>query len=712
MTLFRYIVLTIIAAFLLGCSAHQTYETTGHYWSDRADEPSRKMGVALAGGGTKAASFSMGILSALVNTGEIWDTDAVSTVSGGSYAGLFLYSRLIYDKTHGDYGVRQTASYFQDCMPVLYRSVFADEGRASGEQRINFMGKEYCTDSNPHNLDENKQYLHQQYLRCSQDILEKSCTFTTTTNDNSAVPGVIDLTAGTVMSLPFSLTANTLFDWPVNLSPSMQAYKEGMGVAYAMRPEDSSVLSENNKVNACRNGHYTNCKVVDGAGDHLPQKVTLDPQERPQFSDLRALYQGKLTPPVWMLNATAAPSRSIWGWLRNNQTDMYRYTFSMTAFEQSSDQSGVLDLEREGVDLLSAATASAAFFDANQTVLEQPWKFLGGVGQHIMNLNWGIDVPAQGVSRSRRVIRSFLPFPLYYADYALFKNPAYIRLIDGGSSDNTGAYRMITDGFRDVVIADNAQDVDGRMTDICMLRNELAIRHGLYFHVPGLTDWPAPCTGIRHRSMEDGRQVAEMFPVHDIQASDSEKPYFYPIHAWPYPFLLGCISTSESLTGCMKNPDAQRAWIIKPAIDYAYYIRRQTDRNGSVMACGNQTSVLIPCETAAFLVNNSTVTNDYGFPRFPQNGTVAMTLDSSSAMYGAYRELADFYMTTALAAIRRVKDHPELFNQLMDVQKNHPLPAAEHKPAFERTYPAGDINHPGWTDRIRDRARKRFMQHL
>lgn len=55
--------------------------------------PRPKIGIAFAGGGTKAAPFGVGILKRLVEEGWIHDVDLISSVSGGSYSSLFLYTR-------------------------------------------------------------------------------------------------------------------------------------------------------------------------------------------------------------------------------------------------------------------------------------------------------------------------------------------------------------------------------------------------------------------------------------------------------------------------------------------------------------------------------------------------------------------------------------------------------------------------------------------
>lgn len=391
---------------------------------------------------------------------------------------------------------------------------------------------------------------------------------------------------------------------------------------------------------------------------------------------------------------------------------MQRYTFSMTPFKQGSSQYGDIDLEGNKVDLLSAATASAAFFDANQTVVAQPLRSVAGAGQHLLNLSWGIDIPHSAASDTRRTIRSMLPFPFYYADYWAFKEPAYVRLLDGGSSDNLGAYRLIVDGFNDVVISDHAQDVDGRMWDLCMLRNELEVRDGLYLHMSGLDGWPDVCASMAKRSMEDNGQEIQW--SNGWSEDEQKVEYRYPIHAWPYPFLTGCVSGSDNADTCLKDNKSQRIWLIKPAMDFAYYHNEQVDReSGLVKACDNQEAFFLPCETSGFLIHNFGAENKYGFPRFPQNGTVAMTIDSSSTLYGAYRDLAEFYTVITMQARQRAERDPSYFQKLFKAQQEHKIKYAKEKETvFNRNWNSSDITHDDWQLDDRNAARKAFGEKL
>ena len=61
----------------------------------RSNGTQPKLGLALAGGGTKAGNFAIGVLQGLTEAEVMGQVDAVSTVSGGGYAALWYFSRLL-----------------------------------------------------------------------------------------------------------------------------------------------------------------------------------------------------------------------------------------------------------------------------------------------------------------------------------------------------------------------------------------------------------------------------------------------------------------------------------------------------------------------------------------------------------------------------------------------------------------------------------------
>jgi len=59
----------------------------------RIDGNEKRVGLALSGGGFRAAAFHLGVFRRLRELGLLWKLDVISCVSGGSIAGAFLASR-------------------------------------------------------------------------------------------------------------------------------------------------------------------------------------------------------------------------------------------------------------------------------------------------------------------------------------------------------------------------------------------------------------------------------------------------------------------------------------------------------------------------------------------------------------------------------------------------------------------------------------------
>jgi hypothetical protein len=687
------------------------------------DTQNSSLGVSLAGGGTKAASFSMGVLQALVKTEMLYETDVISTVSGGGYAAYFLYSRLLRDSGHKRLDKKGIDTYFSDCLPYDYKK----KGYLTNKLIAN-SSEVFCEDRScdPYwKLDHQKdwispsltkKFVHQQHLRFSQDLLESTYTSGPAKVDMSTKPVYISMLASTALSIPASTLSNTLFDWPVNLSPTRYAYLEGIGLSYGLYPKDSSIFrSGTTMLSACDAGLYENCQPSKGHEINRPFI-----EGRYEFSDLKKLYSRAerkgLSIPIWMLNATVAPSRSLYGWSARNDTDLSKYSFHMTADQQFAESCGPIDLEAQGVDLLDAVTASAAFFDANQKVLGQPCRFLAAGAQHLLNLNWGLDLVNPNKDTTRQIVHQMLPFPLYWLDY-LFddRKPCYYRLIDGGSTDNLGSYKLIKDKLKDVIISDHSGDVHGRFSDLCLLRNELSLRDNRHLHIPGLKDFEKNCSFVLRRS----NVKPEKKNNSNVSLCSSEADHIYPVSAWPYPFLVGCVSGSKEPESCKTNSsDVTRIWILKPAIDYPHFLKVQKpdENNPAIATC--KEPMQLPCETSAFLAAYIGKKNRYGYPQFPQNSTVLMTIDSSPALYGAYRDLSSWNTTQLLSFlndVRKRSDGHRYFSELFEHQNNHKIPYGKSVEDVQLIKSEGDemdIALEGWKHPVRDVAREGMRRIL
>ena len=753
------------------------------------------LAVTLAGGGTKASSFGMGVLAALASeklaassaperdSGALWQTDLISTVSGGSYAGYFLYSRLIHLippqagcggdpppaetlRRHGD----TVRNYFADCIPANLLGQFDDPekvrefeaGRRGTAPELVFCPpyanavRDADTDAGSEKLKRARQYwdqtrpetLHQQFLRCHQDVLDwDSCEFDVGSNDEDRdeIRGLgsgAALVLVTGVSLPAAWAANFVFDWPVNLSPSRAAYRDGIGMTFGLRPKDARAILGTT-------AWAVNVDAVSGA-KFADDRLIPDP-ERLDFASLKALTCGRPDdPPRWVINATAAPSRHLLGWLSQNDIDFDQHIFRISGDQQCAGAVGPIPVDQRTLwdqeepdknlsPLLTAVNASAAFFDANQQSLGQPWRLLAGVGLQASNLNWGIDLinldenHQRRTSIAREMLHEAAPFPVYLAEAAAAdatgRPPVFVRLVDGGSADNLGAYGPIVEGIRDIIVSDHAQDGNGAMADLCYLRNELLLRRGLHLHVPGLEHWPRGCLTA---TSGDGSAAAGPAVNPDFTQKSSEtavKPgFFYPIWAWPYPFLVACVSPAADPASCLDNPPTL-LWIVKPAFDYPYWLRTQTRclnapdpddpsclrstpqqrANRSVAACGADDQ--LPCETSAVLLRRNRYLRDvsvFATPEFPQGSTVQMTFNSSGNVYGAYRELAQHYTRQAIDAIDRVRADPngKAFARIVRWQGCHPIKGSAEPRDLEFLPAWTDIRLPGWGNRERDAARQ------
>ncbi|HQR59478.1 MAG TPA: hypothetical protein PK503_09065, partial [Azonexus sp.] len=741
----------------------------------------------------------MGVLAALASeklaasgapgrdSRALWQTDLISTVSGGSYAGYFLYSRLIHlmppqascrndvppAETVGRYG-ETVRGYFADCIPASLLEQFdcpeevkEIEARRRGTPPEQVFCPPYAnavrdadTDAGIEKLKRARRYwdqtrpetLHQQFLRCHQDVLDwDSCEFDISSNaeDVDQIRGLgsgAALALVTGVSLPAAWTANFLFDWPVNLSPSRAAYRDGIGMTFGLRPKDARAILGTTE-------WAVNVDAVSGA-KVTDNRLIPDP-DRLDFASLKALTCGNSNdPPRWVINATAAPSRHLLGWLSQNDIDFDRHIFRMSGDQQCAGSVGPIPVDhrtlwdQEEADnnlspLLTAVNASAAFFDSNQQSLGQPWRLFAGVGLEAGNLNWGIDLinmdenHQRRTSKARERLHEAAPFPVYLAEAATADAsghpPVFVRLVDGGSSDNLGAYGPIVEGIKDIIVSDHAQDQNGAMADLCYLRNELLLRRGLHLHVPGLEQWPRGClNGSSSGDSNAGANAIKLAEKLDSMQKSSETAvtpeFFYPIWAWPYPFLAGCVSGDRDPASCLGDPPT-RLWIVKPAFDYPYWLRAQTRclnepdpddpsctwstpqqrANRSVAACGANDE--LPCETSAVLLRRNRYLRDvsaFATPEFPQGSTVQMTFNSSGNVYGAYRELAHHYTRQAIRAIDQVRADPDgkAFGRIVRWQGCHPIKGSAELRDLEFLPAWTDIRLPGWGNRERDAARQ------
>ncbi|MBF0177410.1 MAG: patatin-like phospholipase family protein [Magnetococcales bacterium] len=694
-----------------------------------------KLGVGLAGGGSKAGSFAMGVLQGLDETRILQHADILSTVSGGGYAGLWYYSRLLEADQEGMKEDTLMTKYFRDCLPCAYRTLRINASNKIEEQPEGEI--KVCPDDdifldNISRADQDP-YRYQNHLRGFQDILayDSDIPFDMKHSGQDRFSGYIakSIFLKTAAAIIPNLLANVLFDWQMALSPSAKAYAKGIAHTYGVTPR---ICSANT---ATSHQNETVCP-------HVRPIQEIRSVENLDFTQLRALYKKEqpYKAPLWVINATVGEGRS--GLDVTNPKHPELNVMEMTPFGYYSGIYGKKEysVRDEDFSVLKGVAASAAFFDSQEKVLEFPARNIVNLFQKALTLDWGIPIPNQSrnISDSTREWHNLLPWPLYYGHhFTAGSNPVYLRMADGGNTEALGAYALIRRGVKTIILSDHSFDGHGRMGDVCRLRQVLEEK-GLSLRFPGLAGLPDLCG---HSGRAPTTEAEKNF-VRSTPQVPGEERTGYDIHNWYYPVLVGCITENdgrESLydqratdRGAMCSPPQNhpgayhaRVILLKPALSRGMLLNgqlekwqdvfrplqscterispdEQGDRDlsaclaqaGHQLRCRSfshgegldrtknfgpdwQNQQELPCEALGYVLTHVEEKPGKGLClQFPQHSTEAMTANSSSFRYGAYRDLGRHLARMVRYFFKEGHDRvldESFFNEELHRQANVPM---------------------------------------
>ncbi|WP_198325361.1 patatin-like phospholipase family protein [Pseudomonas alkylphenolica] len=392
------------------------------------------IGLALSGGGTRAAMFAHGVMQGLNDSQVLDQVDAISSVSGGSYAALWYYTKRLETRKAG---IRDHRVVFTDCIPLWWQDeprpsssrketelliraalLQAGQGNEGFKRMYQCKYKMHFTFDDPatglaYNRDP---FRWQTHLGRWPDIFEDSETVAT--GDRQGAPwwqavkyGFVVL--GEWIKAPFVETSDVAI-----------SYQYGIERAWGLNPNPRTSWSQAFS--------YTNDK-----GQIHTSEWHLDP-DTATWQLLRALHNDKSAArmPLWILNTSLTPSENgrPGDVLYRDQSEI----FEITAFGQGSTLTGYLRTDTPVIpDLGTSVRVSGAAVDSVNTF-------------HPPAIRWGATVKN--------------PFRA---------EPASIRLSDGGHTENLGLYSLLRRGARDVIIVDAEEDVEGRMEGICIARQML-----------------------------------------------------------------------------------------------------------------------------------------------------------------------------------------------------------------------------------------------
>jgi hypothetical protein len=673
--------------------AHEAARERSETGEPEARRPYR-FGLALSGGGSKSASYAMGVLEGLYANGVLQQKlEVISTVSGGGYAAYWYYSRLAdgylsnevvqLENNEASEATRlaDLLTIFSECLPKQYVGLLPSSGAGllHGSEALRLP----CPAEDDRWIDpqhaSGDAWRFQNHMRGFADVLSND--FQIGLGGENLKRDVAKALGLTVATFPLHLFANMLFDWRVPLSPSQRQYQIGIERTYGLPPV---VIDRECEANAHADviDSADGCKTVRPSPNRNVGRgltfATLDLARKRQQSEWdepeRRLQPNRngLRPrvPLLIVNTTAGVSKGPFDWLEDDLPDFEDSVFEFTPAGFGSRLYRYWPGSHPEVDVVNAVSASAAFFDSQQRTMRWPARAAVGSLLRLFQLEWGKDIANPALPDRMRGRHAALPFPFYFAQ-GFTKNPQspYIHLSDGGQSDNTGIFALVRRGTEHIVFADAAEDSKGLFKDLCTLRRKLRPKN-LHLFIPSLTtnerDFARDCDAAR----SERRASAGPYPI-------------WQMHS---PVLLGCITrNAEDRTCEQPQPSGyfSHLYILKPSLDITpirepvrgcrHSLHSQHEHDTlDTEACRQGYSEVttkqpgMPRELFGFLVRNWDLpkqpANKEKLPLFPQHSTWKMTLDSSSSLYGVYKALGRWHAERLLQEKQNLCVAPHLLN--------------------------------------------------
>ncbi|OHC63014.1 MAG: hypothetical protein A2040_16700 [Rhodocyclales bacterium GWA2_65_19] len=650
------------------------------------------IGLALAGGGTRASQISIGILKGLSESGLLDDVRYLSTVSGGSYAGYWFMSQKLHDAKERD--------MFRDCIPHRYSGIAAQLAGKPVPACSAALAESnpvcICPSDNLTNVLRGSPdsptasvisdpYRYQNHLRGHTDLFVPTFSYADTGMDRRFGAAIaLPIIAQLATAFTVDLVGDVLFDWNVNSSPSRYLYREGIRRIYGSKPIDCAefLRPHDTKNTSSDSGE---CDTTRSLPDELKPPL---PTPSLTFKEIRdALAPADKRVPFWIINATTpvlnCPKENGEAhcvpreFFSSAPYPAHKATFEFAPDYWGSGEFGywpVTDrsnrFESTDFTVTEAVASSAAFFDPNEKSITAAGFF--NVLQQATGFKWGYYLRNPMVSTEERALHRLLFFPLYLAHrWRETKDAVDIHLIDGGQSENLGAYALIRRRVPNIIISDHAGEITpGNMEDVCKLRRSLKLPEFArqnnnriwHIHFDDLENLDSVCGDGIDQGIDqgDGENPAS-------NGKAGKQSNVYNIWNWKHPVVRGCaVEVDLAITSKIKEvPDCAslkkefapndptrhlNLFLIKPALDLGSYAHVGGDPSPIAKAETNDQNLSSESEIRGFIAKNQDDKIHDKILRFPAHGTVRLTIDSSPWIYGAYRELA-------AAAVRMIQQN-------------------------------------------------------
>lgn len=441
------------------------------YFNPDLKAPTEEMlGVALEGGGSKSAPFSLGVLAGLQETEYLHQrkVGTIASVSGGSYAAHFLFNR--YLDQVGTKNSSDERDWFRSCIPDHFAQ---DPNSGMFELSNHYKNSLKNPQQYPScgDLKKNREYRYQTHVWTHPDVLkEYGGTDERAQNANlfrrDEVVNFAGLMGKSILSDFVSIPLRDVLRQPINYSPTRKVYQSGIERQFGYSPDDwDQFYDPQNPFKSALNGRKI--RTLKDIGN-LPNEL-----------------------PKWVIAASTPGWITGTDWLHASATDPVRHQFELSAQGHGSGITGYIKVPPEGpptlgtpyteeMSIIDAVVSSAAFFDDNQQLFgKEPLRFFMALAQTALNLEWFTEIRNFNASDAARQVQNGLPWPLYLSSTSQVHAP-YIHLQDGGNSEGAALLPVLRRGYKKIVWAHGTTDAKAEFSSLCHLKNQLEV-DGWYF---------------------------------------------------------------------------------------------------------------------------------------------------------------------------------------------------------------------------------------
>ncbi len=450
--------------------------------------PRDSFSIALSGGGTRSASFSMGVLKALNDAGLLTQADAISSVSGGGYTSYWLLSQRFYNSMPPNQKVPLDRNY--------YSRVLDDMAQAGGDAAVaNLPFCQHQVQSAAAGQlgtlfdaridgDILMRDTHQRHLAAQSDIINY------TRNPTGQKLESAGLAVSHFASLPVYWVTDGLLNTGIyNGSVFSNAYRKGLERTYGLSPN----LGHDDYIDYIEHEPEQFHNARNGAFLWWREAARVEELQFRHVREFSLAYnrcaaalasQGTSIAPLTMPIINTKLTRPYSAFRDDANFDMASLEKSVFTFTPLQWGSAHTQYQPESVlwapiPLSKSIAVSGAAVDEGAREVRGAADF----GLSALNANLGYEIRNPATQKSFGGTAWFYTYKLLGGFPLKLLVPenaqASLRLSDGGHNENLGLYSLIERGTRRIVVVDAEHDPHYEFESLKRIQANLKANQGI-----------------------------------------------------------------------------------------------------------------------------------------------------------------------------------------------------------------------------------------